>query len=51
MISEIYVPRDGLAKFMSNVRKIAVQEDFDIIYGTIRLIVGQGRTMPASSSS
>jgi FAD/FMN-containing dehydrogenase len=38
MISEVYVPREDLAEFMANVRKVAVQEDFDIIYGTIRLI-------------
>jgi len=38
MISEVYVPRSDLAEFMMDVRKVAAQEDFDIIYGTIRLI-------------
>ena len=38
MISEVYVPRSDLAEFMMDVRKVAAQENFDIIYGTIRLI-------------
>jgi FAD/FMN-containing dehydrogenase len=38
MISEIYVPRKHLTQFMDDVRKIAIRDSFDIIYGTIRLI-------------
>jgi FAD/FMN-containing dehydrogenase len=38
MISEIYVPRKDLAHFMEDVRKVAIKESCDIIYGTIRLI-------------
>jgi FAD/FMN-containing dehydrogenase len=38
MISEIYVPRNDLAEFMMDVRKVALKENCDIIYGTIRLI-------------
>ena len=38
MISEIYVPRNDLAEFMMDVRKVALKENYDIIYGTIRLI-------------
>lgn len=38
MISEIYVPRKDLTNFMEDVRKVALKERFDIIYGTIRLI-------------
>jgi FAD/FMN-containing dehydrogenase len=38
MISEVYVPRNDLAEFMMDVRKVALKENYDIIYGTIRLI-------------
>ena len=38
MISEIYVPRRRLAAYMTDVRKLALKENYDIIYGTIRLI-------------
>ena len=38
MISEIYVPRKDLTHFMRDVRKVALKESCDIIYGTIRLI-------------
>ncbi len=38
MISEIYVPRRHLTTYMADVRKLALKENFDIIYGTIRLI-------------
>jgi FAD/FMN-containing dehydrogenase len=38
MISEIYVPRNDLTRFMHDVRKVALKESCDIIYGTIRLI-------------
>ena len=38
MITEIDVPRKDLTQFMEDVRKVALKEDFDIIYGTIRLI-------------
>jgi len=38
MITEIYVPRDRLADFMSAVRRDFLQHEVDFIYGTIRLI-------------
>ncbi|MGB8894960.1 MAG: FAD-binding oxidoreductase, partial [Pseudolabrys sp.] len=38
MISEIYVPHKDLTHFMRDVRKVALKESCDIIYGTIRLI-------------
>jgi FAD/FMN-containing dehydrogenase len=38
MISELYVPRESLPKFMSSVRSDARQHAVDIIYGTIRVI-------------
>jgi hypothetical protein len=38
MITEINVPRKDLTQFMEDVRKVALKDDFDIIYGTIRLI-------------
>ena len=38
MISEIYVRREDLPHFMIDVRKMALKENCDIIYGTIRLI-------------
>ena len=42
MISEIYVPRNDLAEFMMDVRKVAAKENYDIVYGTIRLIGNAG---------
>jgi FAD/FMN-containing dehydrogenase len=38
MISELYVRRSDLPAFMRTVREAARRHDFDIIYGTIRLI-------------
>ena len=38
MITELYVPRPLLPRFMAAVREDARQHDVDIIYGTIRVI-------------
>ena len=38
MITEIYVPRKQLTNFMNYVKKVALKDNLDIIYGTIRLI-------------
>ena len=38
MISEIYVPRNDLTRFITDVHNVALKESYDIIYGTIRLI-------------
>ena len=38
MITEVYVPKDKLTAFMDTVSKDARNHDFNIIYGTIRLI-------------
>ncbi len=38
MITEIYVPRDALPRFMDEVRDDFRANDVDLIYGTIRLI-------------
>ncbi len=38
MISELYVPRDRLADFMTDVAEDFRRHDVDAIYGTIRLI-------------
>lgn len=38
MITEIYVPRDALGAFLTDVRRDFVEHDVDLIYGTIRLI-------------
>jgi len=38
MITEIYVPRSDLARFMADVREDFRANDVDLIYGTIRLI-------------
>ena len=38
MITEIYVPRADLARFMADVREDFRANDVDLIYGTIRLI-------------
>ena len=37
-ITEIYVPRDKLEKFMSDVRGDFIDNDVNLIYGTIRMI-------------
>lgn len=47
MISEIYVPRQHLAAFMRDARALALKNDFDIIYGTIRLIEKDDESMLA----
>lgn len=44
MISELYVPRARLARFMDDARKLAREDDLDIIYGTIRLIRKDGES-------
>ncbi len=38
MITEIYVPRDALVRFLADVRKDLHENRADLIYGTIRLI-------------
>lgn len=38
MISEVYVPRSQLEKFMSQLRQDFREQQVDVIYGTIRLI-------------
>ena len=38
MITEIYVPRDDLPAFLSDVRASARRDPIDLIYGTVRLI-------------
>ena len=38
MITEIYVPRDALVRFLSDVRSDFLAQQTDLIYGTIRLI-------------
>lgn len=38
MITELYVPRDQLTRFMEKARAAALEQAMDIIYGTIRFI-------------
>lgn len=38
MITEIYVPRDALVRFMDDVRSDFRNSDVNLIYGTVRLI-------------
>ncbi len=38
MITEIYVPRNALVSFMEDVREDFLENNVDLIYGTIRLI-------------
>ena len=38
MITEIYVPRNALVRFLSDVRSDFLAQQTDLIYGTIRLI-------------
>ncbi|HEY8831312.1 MAG TPA: FAD-binding oxidoreductase [Gemmatimonadaceae bacterium] len=45
MISEIYVPRDGLVRFLADVRSDFLEHKTDLIYGTIRLIERDNETM------
>jgi len=47
MISELYVRRSDLPAFMSKVRQEARANDFDIIYGTIRVIERDDETLLA----
>ena len=45
MITEIYVPRDALPRFLADVRSDFLQHKTDLIYGTIRLIERDNETM------
>ncbi len=45
MISEIYVPRDALVRFLVDVRSDFLEHKTDLIYGTIRLIERDTETM------
>jgi FAD/FMN-containing dehydrogenase len=47
MITEIYVPRESLVRFMSDVRNDFLRYRTDLIYGTIRLIERDTETMLA----
>jgi FAD/FMN-containing dehydrogenase len=47
MISELYVPRSRLPAFMRAVRVDAIDFNFDIIYGTVRLIERDDETVLA----
>jgi FAD/FMN-containing dehydrogenase len=47
MITEIYVPRDALVRFLADVRSDFLQHKTDLIYGTIRLIEPDTETMLA----
>lgn len=38
MITEVYVPRDDITEFIEKVRADALEHQYDIIYGTLRLI-------------
>jgi len=44
MITEIYVPRAALGRFMDDVRRDVVRNRVDVIYGTIRLIEREDET-------
>jgi FAD/FMN-containing dehydrogenase len=44
MITEIYVPREALSRFLSDVRADFIANQTDLIYGTIRLIEADGET-------
>jgi len=45
MITEIYVPRDALIRFLADVRSDFLEHKTDLIYGTIRLIERDTETM------
>ncbi|MEA2764434.1 MAG: hypothetical protein QOK07_838 [Gemmatimonadaceae bacterium] len=45
MISEIYVPRESLVRFLTDVRSDFLEHRTDLIYGTIRLIERDTETM------
>jgi FAD/FMN-containing dehydrogenase len=47
MITEIYVPRDGLAGFLEAVRADFLAHDVNLIYGTVRLIERDDETFLA----
>ncbi|MDQ3242433.1 MAG: FAD-binding oxidoreductase [Gemmatimonadota bacterium] len=47
MITEIYVPRDALVRFLADVRSDFLERQTDLIYGTIRLIERDTETMLA----
>lgn len=47
MITEIYVPRDALVRFLGDVRADFRQHRTDLIYGTIRLIERDTETLLA----
>ena len=47
MISEIYIPRDALVRFLADVRSDFLEHRTDLIYGTIRLIERDTETMLA----
>jgi FAD/FMN-containing dehydrogenase len=45
MITEIYVPRDALTRFLADVRSDFLGHKTDLIYGTIRLVERDRETM------
>ncbi len=47
MITEIYVPRRALTRFLDDVRQDVRRNQVDLIYGTIRLIERDGESMLA----
>jgi FAD/FMN-containing dehydrogenase len=47
MITEIYVPREALVRFLDDVRADFLEHQTDLIYGTIRLIEQDAETMLA----
>jgi FAD/FMN-containing dehydrogenase len=47
MITEIYVPRDALVRFLADVRSDLQASRADLIYGTVRLIERDTETMLA----
>lgn len=38
MITEVYVPRDDITEFIERIRADALEDHFNIVYGTLRLI-------------
>lgn len=47
MITELYVPRERLARFMDDVRRDFLRHQVNFIYGTVRLIERDAETMLA----
>jgi FAD/FMN-containing dehydrogenase len=47
MISELYVPRDALVRFLADVREDLRRHRVELIYGTIRLIERDAETLLA----